>query len=271
VHPRILELGPITIHSYGLMMAISFAIGIWLGARRAAARGISPEKVTDLALVILVSSIVGARILFVIPHWPDFRDDPLDVLRVWEGGLTLFGGVVLAVIASFVFMRRERLPWWPVADALAPSLALGVGIARFGCFLNGCCHGRPGEGLFCVTFPPDSAAAALYPGSPVLATQLIESSFGFLLFGALLVLDRRALPPGTLTLVLATAYGAFRFGLDFLRHYEPSMRIPLGPLGAPTVNQIVSLALVVVGVVALARRAGRRGGGAEGMAASGAE
>lgn len=249
---------PLTIHSYGLMMAVAFGVGIWLAVRMGAARGLSAEQVTDLALVILIASIVGARILFVLPHWGDFRDDPLSVFWVWEGGLTFFGGVILAVVASGVFVKRAGLDWWRVADSTAPSLALGIGIARIGCFLNGCCHGHPANGLFCVTFPPDAASSRLFGVTPVLATQLIESLFGFVLFGALMLADRRRPRDGTLILIAAMGYGAFRFALDFVRYYETSMQVPLGGAGVLSVNQLVSLALVVSCGAALARRGVRR-------------
>ncbi|MFN0150682.1 MAG: prolipoprotein diacylglyceryl transferase [bacterium] len=245
---------PLTIHSYGLMMAISFGIGIWLAIRLGAARGLSAEQITDLALVILVASIVGARILFVVPHWDDFRDDPLSVFWVWEGGLTFFGGVILAVVAAAVFVKKAGLDWWRVADSTAPPLALGIGIARIGCFLNGCCHGHPATGLFCVTFPPDAASTRLFGATPVLATQLIESVFGFALFGVLVLVNRSRPRDGTLILIAAMGYGAFRFFLDFVRYYESSMQIPLGAAGVISVNQLVSLGLVALCGVALARR-----------------
>jgi phosphatidylglycerol:prolipoprotein diacylglycerol transferase len=247
------------------MMAIAFGVGIWLAVRRGEERGITAEQITDLALVILVASIVGSRILFVIPHWSDFRDDPISVLWVWEGGLTFFGGVILAVAASIAFTRRKQLSWWRVADSMAPSLALGIGIARLGCFLNGCCHGKPSEGAFCFVFPPDAASSRMWgEGTSVLATQLIESLFGFALFGALTLLDRRRPRDGALILVAAMSYGSFRFILDFYRYYESSMQIALGPARALSVNQLVSLALVVACAVALARRPARgRGVGVE--------
>lgn len=255
---------PLTIHSYGLMMAVAFGVGIWLAVRLGASRGLSAEQVTDLALVILIASIVGARILFVIPHWGDFSDDPLSVFWVWEGGLTFFGGVILAVLAAAVFVKRTGLSWWRVADSTAPSLALGIGIARIGCFLNGCCHGHPASGLFCVTFPSDAASTRLFGATPVLATQLIESLFGFVLFGVLMLIDRRRARDGTLILIAAMGYGAFRFVLDFVRYYESSMQVSLGPAGVLSVNQLVSLALVACCAAALVRRgAGRSRGDRE--------
>ena len=272
MHPVILKLGPLTVHSYGVMIAISFAIGTVLAVRRAEARGISGEKITDLALVVLVSSLVGARILYVIPHWSDFAGDAIGVLRIWEGGLTLYGGVILAVLASYLFVKRERLPWVRVADAVAVSLALGLGIARIGCFLNGCCHGKPTTGPLGLLFPAGSVAGDAFPGTPVLPTQLFESAFGFVLLGVLLLIERAKPRDGVAILVVLVGYAAFRFVLDFARFYEPSMIVTVG--GVPlSVNQIVSLVGVAGGVFGLIRirgARGRPGEAADAEAASGA-
>jgi phosphatidylglycerol:prolipoprotein diacylglycerol transferase len=259
VHPVILQIGPLTIHSYGVLFALSFAMGILLAVTRCRGRGVSTEEMTDLALVILVSAIVGSRALFVIPHWSDFAGDPLSAFKIWEGGLTLYGGVILAAIGSWVFVSRRRLPWPSVTDAVAPSLALGLGLTRIGCFLNGCCYGIPTTGPFGVRYPPKAAASVAFPDAALLPTQLFESAFGFLLFGVLLAIDRRRPREGLLILVLVIAYGAFRFAIDFARCYEEAMRVPIGGLGSLTVNQLVSLSGVLLGVAGLlARRAAGR-------------
>lgn len=250
MHPIILKLGPLTIHSYGVMIALSFAIGTLLAVRRAEARGIPGEKITDLSLLILVAAMVGARILYVIPHWGEFSKDPIDVLRIWEGGLTLFGGVLLAVASSYVFVRRERLSWAKVADSCAVPLALGLGIARIGCFLNGCCHGRPTDGPLGIVFPEDSVAHGVFPGQAVVPTQLFESAFGFFLLGVLLAVERRKPRDGVSILVVLIGYSTFRFLVDFLRYYEGSMLVTLGGV-ALSVNQVLSLIGLVGGLAAL--------------------
>lgn len=270
MYPVILKLGPLTFHSYGVMIAISFAIGTVLAVRRAEARGIPGEKITDLALVVLVSSLIGARILYVIPHWPDFAGEPLGVVRIWEGGLTLYGGVILAVLASYAFVRRQRLPWAKVADSVAVPLALGLGIARIGCFLNGCCHGRPTSGPLGIVFPEGSVAGDAYPGAAVLPTQLFESAFGFLLLGAIYLIERSKPRDGVSILVVLVGYGAFRFLLDFARFYEEAMVVTVGGV-ALSVNQIVSLVGVAGGVLAYLRiRGGRPGAGGASDAEGGA-
>src|SRR5262245_52500379 len=246
------------------MIALSFAIGTLMGVRRAEARGIPGEKITDLALVILVSAMVGARILFVIPHWSDFSGDPLGVLRIWEGGLTLYGGVILAVISSYVFVRREGLSWVRVCDALAAPLALGLFIARIGCFLNGCCHGRPTSGPLGVIFPGVSVAHCVFPGKAVLPTQLFDSAFGLVLLAFLLYMEKRRLRDGSSILVVLVGYSVFRFFLDFLRYYENSMLVSVGGISL-SVNQIVSLIGILGGVgVLLARGGASRDVGAAG-------
>lgn len=245
--PVLFHLGPLAIHSYGVLFALSFAIGILLGIRRGEARGISAADTTDLALVILLGAIVGSRALYVIPHWSEFSGHPLGVLKVWEGGLTLFGGVILAAIGAWLFVKKKGLRWLSVADALAPSLALGLGLTRIGCFLNGCCYGKPTAGPLGVRFPSSSVASATFPGQAVLATQLIESAFGFFLFGALLLIEKRRPREGVPIRFLLLAYGLFRFTIDFFRYYEDAMQIRIGSFGALSVNQLVSLVAIGVG------------------------
>ncbi len=255
--PVLFHIGPLAIHSYGVLFALSFAVGILLSMRRGEARGIPAEETTDLALVILVGAIVGSRAFYVIPHWSEFSAHPLGVIKVWEGGLTLFGGVILAAAGAWVFVRRKNLRWLVVSDALAPALALGLGLTRIGCFLNGCCYGKPTTGPFGIRYPADSVAGATFPGQAVLPTQLFESSFGFLLFGALLWLDRKKPRDGTLIFVLLLGYGLFRFVIDYFRYYEDAMQVRIGGIGALSLNQLICVVAIAAGVWGLLPR--RRG------------
>lgn len=151
------------IFSYGFMMMLGFAIGIYLTYRRAAARGIDGQKILDLGLYIVLAGVFGARLQFVItdillaghasttPFWQYFA--------VWEGGLSYQGGLVLATLVAILFMRRHKMGIGAVLDAFTPGLAIGTGFGRIGCFLNGCCFGRITNPDFplAVQFPLDSS------------------------------------------------------------------------------------------------------------------
>jgi phosphatidylglycerol:prolipoprotein diacylglycerol transferase len=242
--PTLLQLGPFPIRSYGVMIAISFAIGIWLAVRRGRSRGVDPGRITDLSIVILIASIVGARILYVLPYRDEFAANPLRVFEVWRGGLTMYGGLAGAILASALFMRAKRMPFWKVADIVAPSVALGLALTRVGCFLNGCCFGVPTTSGWGVRFPPQSAAGSEFYGVPLHPTQLYDSIVGIVLFLVLLVLDGRLRRDGRLFLVFIGLYGISRFFLDRIRYYESVSTVDLGGL-VFTWNQVLSVALLL--------------------------
>lgn len=252
MHRTLLEIGPITIHSYGFFLALSFALGIWLAGRRAEKRGIPAERITDVSLIIIVTTIVGARALYVAAHWQDFQGRWLDMFRTWEGGLTMYGGAVPAVIIGMWFLRRWGIDSWKAADAITPSMALGLGFTRIGCFLSGCCFGRPTDLPWGVIFPPECHAGSIHPGVPLHPAQLYASAVGFGLFGLLMALDRRKLARGHLFLTFLALYAVARFLLDMVREYDATaFPVPAVPL---TLNQWVSIAVFVFAVLRIATR-----------------
>jgi phosphatidylglycerol:prolipoprotein diacylglycerol transferase len=153
MHPEVLHIGFLHLRSYGLMMAIAFVVGTFLGLREARRLGLDEDKVVNVVLVTLVASVFGARMLYVLEHLGEFRREWTSVLALWQGGLTLYGGVVAGTFAGLVAARRMGLPVWVTADALTPAFALGTMFGRIGCFLNGCCYGRPTSLPVGVVFP----------------------------------------------------------------------------------------------------------------------
>lgn len=255
MHRTLFDLGFLQIHSYGFFLALSFALGIWLAGRRAEERGIPAERITDVSLIIIVATVIGARGLYVITHLSQFEGRYLDIFRTWEGGLTMYGGAVPAAILGMWFLRRWGIDAWKAADAIAPSMALGLGFTRIGCFLSGCCFGAPTELPWGVVFPEGSHAGSIFPETPLHPAQLYASVIGFGLCGFLLWLDRKPTPGGTLFLFFLVLYSVARFGLDFVRTYDatafPIAAIPL------TLNQWVSIGVVLFAVWKLTNRGSR--------------
>ncbi|OYD15010.1 prolipoprotein diacylglyceryl transferase [candidate division WOR-3 bacterium JGI_Cruoil_03_44_89] len=240
------QLGRITITTYGVMLATAFIAGIIIAERRGIRYGVPKDTVGNLSLLILLGAIAGSRAFYVFSHLSDYSGEWQRAFYVWEGGLTFYGGVILAFLLSVIWTRRRSLPFGKLADIVAPSLALGVGIGRIGCFLNGCCFGKPSN--FGVIFPPDSPCAwELGVGVRVHPTQLYSSLAGFSIFGILLLLEKRKNFSGELLVWFFLLYGLWRFSIDFIRYYSPSTYI----FPNVTNNQVVSLVVFILSLTAI--------------------
>ena len=244
MHPVLL--GPIK--SFGFMLAVSFAVGIWVAMRRGRARGVAPETVYDLSFVILLSSLIGVRGFFVITHLDRFAGNWGKIFAFNEGGLTLYGGLGLAMLASWIFCRRRKLGYLEVADLMIPSVALGIGITRIGCFLAGCCYGQPCDLPWAVHFPQGAPAVDHFGPVAVHPAQLYASLGGFVIFGLLIWWERHGVRPGATLGRFLVLYGIHRFVVDFSRYYEESQRLALGWSN----NQWVSVGMVVFGILLVA-------------------
>ncbi len=178
MHPELWQLGPVHVRAFGAMMAAAFLVGTWLGMREARRLGLNEDHFVNVILVALISAVIGARALYVIEHLTEFRNEWGSVFALWQGGLTLYGGVVAGTLGGLTAARRFGLPRWLVADALAPSLALGTMFGRVGCFLNGCCYGHPTTLAWGVKFPHDSFAYLEFGDTPVHPSQLYNAALG---------------------------------------------------------------------------------------------
>lgn len=252
MHPVLVEIGRFRIYSYGAMLALSFWVGIIIAAKRAERRGIKQDHIYDLSIILILAAVIGSRMLYILAHRADYHS-LLDVIALWQGGATFYGGFLLALAGALVFLRKKKLPFFPVADACAPSIALGFFFTRIGCFLSGCCFGLPTGSFLGIVFPANSPAGYYCPGLPVHPTQLYDAAYGLVMAGTLLLADRKSPFVGFTFGLLCILSGAGRYAIDFLRYYESSAR--LGRL--MTLSQLMSLFLIAVGVVVLVARAGR--------------
>ncbi|OGP51921.1 MAG: prolipoprotein diacylglyceryl transferase [Deltaproteobacteria bacterium RBG_13_43_22] len=213
--PILFHLGGFTVYSYGLFIAIGFLLGIGLALKGARQKGIPNEKILDLSFYIILSAILGARILYGLIHYPRYLEHPLDFFKVWEGGLVFYGGLILSFLTGFWFIRKQKLPFWETADLLAPSIAIGQVFGRLGCFAAGCCFGQETNRIWGVTFThPDSLAPtgiALHP------TQLYESLIALIIFFILWFLKDRPGFSGRILLYYLFLYGLGRWALEFFR------------------------------------------------------
>ena len=217
--PVLIKIGPLTIHTYGFLIAIGFLVALTLAAREAKRKDIPNESIIDVGFYALLSGIIGARLFFILTNLQNFLEHPLDMLKIWEGGLVFYGGVIFALPTVIWLARKRGLPLWQTADIWAPSIAIGHAIGRLGCFCAGCCYGKPAEGLpWSVTFTDPDSLALLW--TPLHPTQLYESAAEFLNFLILITLRRHQSFKGQLFLVYILNYSIIRSVVEIFRGDE---------------------------------------------------
>ena len=150
--PRLFELGPITVYSYGVLLASSYLLALYYAVRRARRFGLDGNRVLDLGIYIIISALIGAKLLLLVVDFDYFWRQPAELWTLARSGGVFYGGLVVAFAVAFWYVRRHRLPVWPVADAIAPGIALGHVVGRFGCLLAGCCYGKPTMMPWGITF-----------------------------------------------------------------------------------------------------------------------
>lgn len=259
MHPILFDFGPISLHTYGLAMALAFAAAILVAMRRAKDCGLGSQFALDLSVLILIFSLVGARATYVFTHLGEYREHPLDAIspvqhtgKIGIEGLILLGGVIAALITIWVYARRKGKPYLAVTDLLSPSAALGIAIGRLGCFFNGCCFGFPTHLPWGVRFPAGSPAACVFPEQCVHPTQLYENVYTLLIFAFLMLYDRRPRPTGRITGLFLLLYGVARFLNEQFRWYESEMVLWRGAGGRFTISQAISLLMIVAGALLVA-------------------
>lgn len=255
MHPVLIKLGFLEIKSYGLMLATAFVVGYFVAQSRARKRNVDQAVLLDLVFYILLSAIIGSRVFYVLTHLGEFAARPMAVFYIWEGGLSMLGGVVLALVVSWFFLKLKNIDFYLTADLLAPSIALGVGITRIGCFLYGCCYGLPTEACTGVHFPTESAAGAHFHQA-IHPTQLYSSAYGFAIFGLLILIERFRPPRGVVFGAFLVFYSTARIAVDFFRYYEPQQYVLTYP-AALTNNQLILAVLFVYGLWLVASRLAR--------------
>lgn len=259
MRPILWEIGPIKIHAFGLCLALAFLVAGWLATRRGAKHGMREEDMSRWIMFILITSLLGARIYYVLLHPERFAGRWGDVIAVWKGGLVIHGGLIAAIIFSFYYARTVGWRFPVLLDVVAPSLAFGEAIGRIGCFLNGCCYGMPSTGPLAVVFPEGCAAHDEFGSLSLHPTQIylvvLQTALGFALL--LLGRARRLFPVGRGSLFGAYLIGtaAVRFLVDTYRYYEPADRWALGLAH----SQLIALLLALGGLWLVLRGSLRSG------------
>ena len=252
--PRLFHIGSYSQATYGVLVALAFLVAISVIARLARRGGLNSDAVVNLGIVCGLSAIVGAKIMMYLIDIPYYVRNPGEILSLssLQAGGVFYGGLIAALIAAIIYMRRHHLPALPTADVFAPGIALGHGIGRLGCFAAGCCWGRPTKLPWGVTFtnPLAQELVGVPLGIKLHPTQLYESAAEFLIFGILYWRIRRRHAPGAVIGLYLILYSTIRFLVEFVRFHEQA-----NPFGGPlNASQWISLALAALGVLYFVRR-----------------
>lgn len=246
MHSVAFHIGSLTVHWYGIMVALGFVAGLWTASRRGLREGVSAEKILDLGPWLIVGAIVGARILYVITFWrEEFAADPFPaVFMVQRGGLVFYGGLIGATLGGILYARRKQLPLWKLADVIAPSIPLGSVFGRIGCLLYGCCYGSACTLPWAIHFPPDHPT---YPNG-VHPTEIYDALLNLALYGLLAWMFRHKKKfDGQVFATFLVGYALTRSFVELFRgDYPPDQHFLLSWV---TPAHLVSLGILAAGLI----------------------
>ena len=248
MHPILFEIGGFPVYTYGVLLAAAYLLGLQFALIRARTRGLDPNRVMDLGIWIIISALLGARLLLFIVDFDRYSRNPGELLGLLRSGGVFYGGLIAAVAVALWYVRKHRMPMWTVTDVFAPGIALGHVIGRLGCLFAGCCFGRPTTVPWAITFHNEYAARNVGTplGIPLHPTQLYEAGAELLILVFLLATERKGRPfPGRTFWSYMFLYGVSRFIIEF---YRGDSR---GVVGAFSTSQFVSIIVVPLAIVML--------------------
>jgi len=216
MYPVIVQLGTFELRSYGIIVALSFLLGLWLSAREAKRNGLDPVLVQDFALYALLGGIIGARLYFVVFSNPAyFLQKPWEIVAVWHGGISIVGALLGGFLTALWYCRKKQLPFWRFADTLAPGVALGQAAGVIACLLNGDSYGKRADVAWAITYTNPRAMAPL--NVPLHPVEIYEMAAYLLVFLLVWQTRGKTKTPGFAFLTYLAGYGAARFAVEFFR------------------------------------------------------
>jgi len=248
MHPILFEIGRFPVYTYGVLLAAAYLLGLQFALVRARTRNLDPTRVMDLGIWIIISALIGAKLLLLLVDFGRYSTNPGELLDLFRSGGVFYGGLIAAVVVALWYLRRHRMPMWTVTDVFAPGIALGHVIGRLGCLFAGCCFGRQTDVPWAITFHNSYAAqnAGTPLDVPLHPTQLYEAGAELLILLLLLATERRGRPfPGRTFWAYMFLYGVSRFVIEFYRGD------PRGTVGMFSTSQFISIVLAPLAVIML--------------------
>jgi phosphatidylglycerol:prolipoprotein diacylglycerol transferase len=239
MHPVLVPIGRLTIYTYGFFVALGFLAGILLARTEAKRLGEDPAKISDLFFYVLIAAIVGSRLFYVGTDPGKYLENPLEIFKLWSGGLVFYGGFIGGLIGAIVYIRKKGMELWRTSDMLAPSIAAGQFLGRIGCFFAGCCYGKQCELPWAVTFTHPATLAPM--GVALHPTQLYSAMANLSIFAILWRLRVRKKYDGQLFWTYTFLYGVGRALVEIFRD----------DYRGGTIFGLFSISQVLGGVIAL--------------------
>lgn len=256
--PNIVNIGPITLHSYGLLLAVAFLVGLKVASYYAKKDSLESSRIVDLVIYIFIAALIGAKLLHVIVDFDYYRQDWSRLLHIYQVGGVYYGGFLFAVVITFWYVRRHHLNFWRTADSLSMGLSIGQMFGRLGCFLAGCCWGieaQPGF-PFAVTFSNPLAAEQVGTplNIPLHPAQLYEAAGMLLIFLILVFTFPHRRFAGQQFFLYMLLYSVLRFNVEFFRG-DPRGTVFNGMLST---SQLISLIVFIASLGILLTRSRSR-------------
>jgi len=235
---KLFSVGPFTVYGYGAMIALGVIAAMLILWKRAPRIGLNSDQMTGALLILLITGFLGAKLLYCIAHFADFRVDPLGTLG--SEGFVVYGGIIVGIITAFFWSKKKGVGFMDFLDTVFPAVAIAQGFGRIGCFLAGCCYGLPTDSVLGVVFPEGCGAPA---GIPLWPVQLFSSGFDFLLSILMLVWERKKEKNGRNVLIYLYGYSVGRFIIEYFRNDTR------GEVGFLSTSQFISVFVLIFAVV----------------------
>lgn len=233
------SIGPVTVHGYGLMIAIGIIVALLVAEKRAAKLGMNTDYVYTATFLIAIIGFLGGKLMFMIVEWRQTIVDPLAMLK--GNGFVVYGGIITGFITALVYCHMKKISFPEYADLLTPCVAIAQGFGRIGCFMAGCCYGRPTNSWIGVIFKNSPYAPN---GVKVIPTQLFSSAGDFLIFLLLSLYSKKRKTPGQVTAMYFILYSIGRFIIEIFRNDDRGM------VGNLSTAQFTGIFMLVCGLVA---------------------
>lgn len=243
--PNLFSIGPVIIHTYGLFIAMGFTAALLVTIKIGKAQGIKSQQVMDMGFIMILWAIIGSRLTYVIINFSYYKNDPINILKIWEGGLVFSGGLITVLLAMSWYIKRHHLSFWKIGDLWAPGIAIGQSIGRIGCFMAGCCYGIPTDLKWGMVFTHPQSLAPL--NIPLHPTQLYASLSGLIIFLVLMVLQAKKKFEGQVFIWLLILHSTSRLAIERFRGDYRG----LIPGTEMSTTQLLSILILIASIVML--------------------